>query len=317
MPHTKTAPAQGFGVLLICLAFFLYSVADASAKQILQYTNIFSLCFSTAVCAFALFVSGTLIFKRKDIKRIVRPPLWGLHIVRSTLIITTVLCNTYAVQFMPLTLFYTILFISPLVTVAMGALFFNERLGLVTLGCILAGFCGVLVALGVFRTGLSGLEIPHMILLISALCFALSNHTIRKIQTTQQSGLSFVLYPFGFEILVLGPWLLWRGEAPFFLNIPLEALPYFLLLVASVSCGWMAMAKGLANIPAGVGSYFHYTQIIWGALLGYALFADIPNSSTVAGAVIITLSGVVMVSWRQHLHRRRLNLAENLTPAGV
>ena len=40
---------------------------------------------------------------------------------------------------------------------------------------------------------------------------------------------------------------------------------------------------------------FHYTQIIWGALLGYFIFGEIPGRDTITGAALLIMGGLALV----------------------
>src|SRR5690606_8314433 len=50
---------------------------------------------------------------------------------------------------------------------------------------------------------------------------------------------------------------------------------------------------------------FHYSQMIWGVLLGYFIFGDIPALTTFFGAGIIILAGLLVI-WREHIHHQQI-----------
>jgi drug/metabolite transporter (DMT)-like permease len=41
---------------------------------------------------------------------------------------------------------------------------------------------------------------------------------------------------------------------------------------------------------------FHYTLIFWAIIFGYIFYNDIPDLFTIVGAVIITLSGIFVLT---------------------
>ena len=64
------------------------------------------------------------------------------------------------------------------------------------------------------------------------------------------------------------------------------------------------MIKAYQATPAATVTPFSYTMLLWATLFGFVLFADLPDAWTVAGALVIVLSGL-------YIFRREL-----LRPAG-
>jgi drug/metabolite transporter (DMT)-like permease len=67
----------------------------------------------------------------------------------------------------------------------------------------------------------------------------------------------------------------------------------------------MGLFSGLGNIlviyatraaPAAIVSSFMYTQLVWGCLLGLALFGDTPDRMTLLGAAVIIGCGLYTLS---------------------
>ena len=83
--------------------------------------------------------------------------------------------------------------------------------------------------------------------------------------------------------------------------------------------GAMALAGGLAQLtltgalrlaPVALVMPMDYFSLLWAALLGMWLFAELPSHSTWLGALVIIASGLVIV-WREHRLRRRISEAAN------
>jgi drug/metabolite transporter (DMT)-like permease len=47
--------------------------------------------------------------------------------------------------------------------------------------------------------------------------------------------------------------------------------------------------------PPAVLAPFIYSQLVWVIILGYMVFADLPNEWTLAGAAIVVASGLYML----------------------
>jgi len=53
--------------------------------------------------------------------------------------------------------------------------------------------------------------------------------------------------------------------------------------------------------PPAVLAPFIYSQIVWVIILGYAVFADLPNRWTLAGAAVVVASGLYIL-YRERKH---------------
>jgi drug/metabolite transporter (DMT)-like permease len=79
-------------------------------------------------------------------------------------------------------------------------------------------------------------------------------------------------------------------------------------LLLAVS-GIVAMAahvcvnRSLKLAPASVVVPYQYTMIVWAIVLGYLVFGDVPEVAMLAGAAIITASGL-FIFWREHARGR-------------
>ena len=62
------------------------------------------------------------------------------------------------------------------------------------------------------------------------------------------------------------------------------------------SIGLLCLSYAFQEAPAAsVIAPYHYTQIIWGALLGYYLFSDVPDYRTMIGAALLIGAGLYLI----------------------
>jgi drug/metabolite transporter (DMT)-like permease len=61
--------------------------------------------------------------------------------------------------------------------------------------------------------------------------------------------------------------------------------------IASTIAQWLVVVA-FQQARASVLAPFAYSQLIWSGLLGYLIFANVPDQWTVAGAVVIIASGL-------------------------
>jgi drug/metabolite transporter (DMT)-like permease len=54
----------------------------------------------------------------------------------------------------------------------------------------------------------------------------------------------------------------------------------------------LCLVRAFALAPATTLAPFAYTQLLWVTILGYAVFGDVPDLPTLAGAAVIVGSGL-------------------------
>lgn len=73
--------------------------------------------------------------------------------------------------------------------------------------------------------------------------------------------------------------------------------------------GQMLLTASLRHATVATTMTIDYSMLIWSALAGYLIFAEIPSSSIWTGAPIIIGSGL-FIAWReQYLAKKRVNPA--------
>jgi drug/metabolite transporter (DMT)-like permease len=75
--------------------------------------------------------------------------------------------------------------------------------------------------------------------------------------------------------------------------------------------GQLFMTASL-RAPVSAVAPFDYLQIIGATIYGWLLFSDVPSQHTIAGAGLITASGLY-IAWREH--QRRIRKAAATVPA--
>jgi drug/metabolite transporter (DMT)-like permease len=78
---------------------------------------------------------------------------------------------------------------------------------------------------------------------------------------------------------------------------------YLILFVASffLSLGYIFSVATIKVALVSVTSTFRYSVILWGILYGYFYFGEIPNINTYIGAVLIVISGLIIITRQKQL----------------
>ncbi len=91
----------------------------------------------------------------------------------------------------------------------------------------------------------------------------------------------------------VGP-LDWKWPTP-------AAWALMVVVAAMGAAAHYALIKALDYAEAGAVQPYSYTLLVWAAVLGFAMFGDIPDAWTLIGAAVVVASG--LYTW--HHDRRR------------
>lgn len=265
------------GIALLILAMAACSCSDVAAKFLnrsLPPVEIAWLRYATFVALVlpSILVGGAL--------RARRP---GLQILRGIGMLGSAVFFIAAIRFLPLADATATAFVSPLFITALSIPFLKERVGIRRWSAVLLGLAGVLV---IVRPGAAGFSPASLLPILSALSWALGIVITRLMRGTDSLGTTLAYTALtGFALLSLA------APASFVLPGPLE-------LALGLFCGVMsAMGQWLVvlayrHADASLLAPFSYTQLLWAAGLGFAVFGAVPGLQTAAGAAIIIAAGL-------------------------
>lgn len=221
------------------------------------------------------------------------------HLGRSALGIASILCTLQALVLLPLADATTISFTAPIFATLLSWLLLREKVGRHRLLAVLCGLAGVVV---VMRPGGTGESVPLLgvaIGLLAAFGTAAVTITLRQMRDTEHVA-AIVFWFF------VGSALVGLALLPFFGRA--HDLETMLLLAAGGIAGGLmqiTMTASLQSAPVSVLAPFDYLQIVGAVVLGWLLLSTVPAVNTLAGAAIITGSGLY-TAWRERrLHRER------------
>lgn len=220
------------------------------------------------------------------------------HLIRSAIGLSGILMYYKGLILLPLADAATINFTSPILATILSAVILRERVGIHRWGAVIAGFIGVAI---VVRPG--GEALSHAGILF-ALCSALGTAgvtvAIRQLGGTEQPG-TIVFWFFVAGTIVCGTGMPFYGHAH-------GGATMAALIVAAVfaALAQILMTISLRAAPVSVIAPFDYTQLLWASLLGWAFWATVPTINTLAGAALISASGLYTAVREHRLHRDRI-----------
>lgn len=304
-PRRRTAQADLrkqtlIAIALTCVAYGYYNIGDAALKMLagkFHFTQIMiTHCLIIIACT-----AGAAWFRggKKDFYML-RP---GLVVSRAALSATVAVCNTLALPFIKLTTFYTLVFTSPFWVALLAMVFLKEKLEINRAAVILVGFATIMY---VFRPGGGLFNAYAVLILFGAFCYSCSLVIMRQMGPKESRPMiiimgSFVSICLAVLVEIIDPILrggIWTPPWPavhFIMPTPHE-WGLFLMMGSLSTISVTCIAYAYQNAPsAAVIAPYHYTQIVWGALLGYFLFHEVPEDRTILGAVIIIAAGLYLL----------------------
>jgi len=272
------------GVRYVALSAFSFSVMGAMVKLAGERLPSQEIVLIRAIIS--LVLSYTLL-------RQARVPIWGqahkLLLLRGFLGFCGLSCVFYALTHLPIAEATVIKYSYPVFTAPLAALVLGEAFGKSLIASIALSFTGlVLVArpgvLAASRTvPLDNLAIA--IACIGAVFIACAYVTVRHLSKTEHPLV--IIFYFPLVAVPLSLLIVWP-------HLVMPNLQEWLLLLAvgvSAQLGQVYLTQGMKLLPAGQASAISYMQIVFSALWGMTLFAEVPDPWTIAGSLLI-LSGV-------------------------
>ncbi len=264
------------------LAMLCFALHDAVGKYVTGAASIPQILAVESGVALAV-IAPWLLRQGLSVMRAVENP-W-LHVLRVILVIGEMACLYGALRGATLGDVITLYQVAPALTVIMAAFILGEKAGPLGWMSIILGFAGVLL---IVKPDGAGVSTAHAIALLGMSMYAAFNLLTRHLRAadpetllgwhmTGMLAVSAVLVPFHWQPL----------------DIETLGLMATMGVLAGVGCLLVNTALGLSQTIAVMP--LHYTIIVWAMLFGWLYWGDRPDASTLIGAAVIVLSGLLVV----------------------
>ncbi|HEX3863286.1 MAG TPA: DMT family transporter [Stellaceae bacterium] len=284
------------GILYMVASVFLFSIQNAIGKWLAQTYPVPMLVFFRS--AVALLPSYLFVVRAGGLP-VLRTSRLGAQAGRAAIWGGSNVASFFAYHLLPLADAIALTFAAPLFLTALSWPILREPVGRARWIAVSVGFVGVLAmahpsgAANVLGMGCA---------LACASCNAVGTLTVRDLTRTDHSA-SIVFYTALFMTLMAVPVLPFYWVTPGLLDL---ALLCSIGLLGGVSQYWTTQA--LFHAPATAVSPFNYTALLWGSVLGFLVWGDLPTVPIIIGAAIVTVSGLYLL--RAETSRRHLPLPE-------
>jgi drug/metabolite transporter (DMT)-like permease len=270
------------GVFYMCIACALFPIMNGFVKLLTATYDAQQVVWFRIVVHLALVA---LVFVPRMGLDLFRTRHIGAQFVSSVMMLLSTLFFFSAVKFVGVAEAISISFVAPLAVVFLAWPLLGERITLVRVAAVVLGFAGVLV---VIRPGSSVFQWASLLLLGSAIAYAIYQIMIRRLAGVDHPATSV------FYSVLLGA-ILMSVLLPFVWVTPKNGLDWLLLLSLGALGGFghYCVARAMIYASANFIAPFNYTQMIGSVIVGYVMFSEVPDLYTWAGTALIIGAGLL------------------------
>ena len=264
----------------VMLAIIKYASATVPTGQI-----VFVRCF------FALIPLLVVAVVRKDWRNLIHTDHPWLHVRRS--LVGALGMSTWfaAVGMLPLPEATAISFLSPLLVVALAAIFLKETVRLYRWSAVVVGFAGVMVILSPRLTQSCGnIELLGALFAAASTMFMAAAAILVRQMTHSEKNTAIIFYFFATTSVLSLASLYWGWVVP---DWDIMAL----LVIAGIigGLGQLCMTQAFRMTEASLLASFDYVNMLWAVIIGIMLFDEYPSARVLFGGAIVIGAGLFVV----------------------
>lgn len=268
------------GVLLALLGMLMFALNDVMGKWLVATYSVGQVLLLRSFAA--LVVLAPILWRGRTVLwPLERPWLHAARVLASTL---EVYAFYFAVITLPLADVMTYWLAAPIYVAALSPWLLDERVGPWRWGAILVGFAGVVVAL---RPGAGEISLPILVSLAGSAMFAFMMLSARMLRGAADGALVFWQTAGALAGGALTASSGWVAPTP-------SDLCLLSLLGVVAMLAHLCVARALKLADAATVAPLQYTLLLWAIVFGWAIFGDLPQAAVLAGAGLITASGLVI-----------------------
>jgi drug/metabolite transporter (DMT)-like permease len=271
--------------LFVVIAMSLITTNDAIVKHITEVFNVGQIMFLRGALICVIFASvmrlrGQPVFRRSSLHR------WNL--LRALFELGATLFFLTGLSMLPIAVASTLGFSSPIFLALLAGIVLKERVGLDRWIVILVGFGGVLMITNPFSGEASWAVIFPI---ICAFFVALRDIAIRYVPSDLPSS----------QVAFTNAWVVMLGGGLYSLyqgwgEADLSWYLWFIVLGAVLYGGYFCLIIGSRLGELSFISPFKYVSILIAIVYGYLIWDEQPTPVMLLGAVVIVISGIILLS---------------------
>ena len=297
------------GILFALGGSLVLSVNDMAVKALSGAYPLHQVVLIRAFVGLAVVLSLLAVSRGpRDLLGGVRTRRPGLHALRVACVLLSNVTFFLGLAALPLAVGVALFFVAPLLITALSVPLLSERVGPRRWAAVGAGLLGVVVMM---RPGEGALQPAALLVLLSALAYALVSILTRRMGPTEGAlamsfwtQMGFVLLSCAMGLTVGDGRLAGTGNPSldFLLRAwtwpPPADWPFFLAVGLAVSAGGIMISQAYRTCEAGLIAPFEYVGIPMAVLWGALVFGTWPDAVAWTGIALIAGAGLYTL-WRE------------------
>ncbi|MEM9047433.1 MAG: DMT family transporter [Pseudomonadota bacterium] len=279
-------PDEGKGILCMIATVFLFSIMDATAKELSARHHSVQVVWGRY--AGQMLLAAILLAPR--LGQAMRTRFLGLQAIRSIALFSATLALFSSLAFLPLPTAIAIFQAGPLFVTIFAFVILREQVGPRRWAAVGIGLVGAMI---IIRPGSDVFTLAALLPLVAALCYGAYVTSTRFLGAEENPWTSFLYTAlFGTILASLAVPFFWVTPAPGDIGL-------FFVMALFGGIGHYTLIHGLRFASASTLAPYAYVALIFSAFWGLVLFAETPDMWTLLGALVIVAAGLYV--W----HRER------------
>ena len=264
---------------------------------------------------FGLFPVVVFLAAQGELREGVKTKALGSHVWRGLAGTVSMGLGFFALTQLPLPEAVTINYATPLIIVALSAIFLREAVHLYRWSAVIVGLIGVVIIawprLTLVSSGVdAGASVGVIAAVAAAAIAAVAQLLVRRLTLTERSG-TIVLY------FLMTSSVISLVTIPFGWQWP-TGLQAVYLVGAGIAGGiaQVLMTESYRHAELSVVAPFEYSSLVFSIIIGFLFFGDVPTVFMLVGAVFVVGSGLFIIFRERQLGLDRKRVEEVVTPQG-
>jgi drug/metabolite transporter (DMT)-like permease len=234
------------------------------------------------------------------------------HIGRGFFSVGGMFLNFASLARLPIVDATAISFTSPLITVALSAIFLKEQVRFYRWSAVIIGFVGVVVMLWQqfdLSRYANASTVATSVAAIGAICGLVgatfnAGAVIQTRRLTASETTSSIVFYFSLFCALVG-----LATLPFAWKTP-DPMQLVALIATGIIGGLshIFLTESYRNAPQSVVAAFGYSAMLWALIFGYVFLGEVPTFLVLVGAAIVAAAGLFVVFRERQLGKREIDV---------
>lgn len=296
-----------FAILLMNLAVLIFTSMDGLIKYVSEtyHYPTGELIFVRNLFAFLPLLGYMRVVEKRLQLKTTQP--WG-HFWRGVVGVSAMYCYFLSYKLLPLSDAIALGLSGPIFLTILSVPLLGEKVGWRRWSAVTAGFVGVMI---MTRPGTGVFDPYALIPLLAAIFYALAMISIRKMSATEPpttivfyfTVFAMIASLFTLPLGLIDPDLAWRQPRGF------NEIGLLVLIGTMGGAAQIAMTTAFRRTSVSVVAPFEYMALVYGFLLGFLLFDELPDEYLIIGGAVVVGSGIYIIHRETLLARQRRRAA--------